>query len=133
MKNCLLFVARSGIRLQANVRPQRALLAQDAGSKAHGGPEGTRLSRMQRDDRAIPTTTAPLRCRFYLLGCNCTGIESASGTDARQGNLPTMAHQNILYLRRLVSNIPAPSAKPTLTIHCLHPNIQRSTFSAVLL
>lgn len=33
---------------------QRALLAQDAGSKANGDPEGTRLSRMQRDDQAIP-------------------------------------------------------------------------------
>jgi hypothetical protein len=26
--------------------------------------------------------TTPQGCRFYLLGCECTKIESASGTDA---------------------------------------------------
>jgi superfamily II DNA or RNA helicase len=41
-------------RMRGLQRHQRAPLAQDAGSKAYGGPEGTRLSRMQLDNRAIP-------------------------------------------------------------------------------
>ena len=51
---CVLFVARSGIRMQANARPARPPASTARAGRRNGGPEGTRLSRMQLDSRAIP-------------------------------------------------------------------------------
>jgi hypothetical protein len=44
---------RTTMRMQARWLARMVTSEQDVGSKAHGGLEGTRLSRMQRDDRAI--------------------------------------------------------------------------------
>lgn len=43
-----------------------------------------------------------------------------------------MPLDDVVYLRLLERNIPAPLTKPALRVHALHPRIQRQAFRAVL-